>query len=56
MKKIYQTPCTDVTVVCTMQMLAVSMTKNSTGADEGVVLTREDKHRGAGSGLWEDMQ
>lgn len=56
MKKIYQTPCTDVTVVCTMQMLAVSMDKHATGG--GAVLTREknDRQSGVGGGLWSDMK
>lgn len=42
MKKTYQTPSVNVTFVHTTQMMATSLTKNTSGADNGVVLTRED--------------
>lgn len=58
MKKIYQTPCVDITVIQSAQVLAMSLSKNTTGANENVVLTRENKDgsKGVGSGLWEDMK
>ena len=42
MKKTYLTPSVNVTIVQFTQMLADSLTKNATGADAGVVLTKED--------------
>lgn len=42
MKKTYQTPSVNVTFVHTIQMMALSLNINDTGADADVVLTRED--------------
>ena len=42
MKKTYQKPSVNVTIVQFTQMLADSLTKNATGADAGVVLTKGD--------------
>ena len=42
MKKIYQTPSVKETLIKTVQMMATSLGKNATGANSGVVLTRED--------------
>ena len=57
MKKIYQTPNTDITTIHATHMLATSFEKHDTGATGGV-LTREkdEKHTGIGGGLWSDMQ
>lgn len=42
MKKIYQTPSVNVTFVHTTQMLATSFDKYDSGADTGVVLTKQN--------------
>lgn len=58
MKKTYQTPALECLSLQTTHMLAESLRKNVTGADDNVVLTREKQtaKQGFGQGMWEDMK
>ena len=48
MKKTYKTPSVNIEIAQATQILAVSLDKNETGADEGVVLTKENDN-------WDDI-
>lgn len=58
MKKTYQTPSIETVALQTTHMLAESLRKNVTGANDNVVLTREKQttKQGFGQGMWEDMK
>ena len=58
MKKTYQTPSIETVALQTTHMLAESLRKNVTGANDNVVLTREKQtgKQGFGKGMWEDMK
>ncbi len=50
MKKTYQTPGVNVSLAQVVQMLATSFDKNESGADNDVVLVKENK-----SDTWNDI-
>lgn len=54
MKKIYQTPSVNVTVVQITQMIATSFSKNDTGADANVVLIKDNSASTPDYNVWDD--
>ena len=54
MKRKYNTPSVNVTFVHTLHMLAVSLGKNATGADDDVVLVKTESNNHSSYSVWDD--